>query len=258
MGLFDLFKKKPKAQNNQETLNLEEFIKKVQKEPSLRFELYPRLLNEHLVLITMKSNLKDGQHTIEQDSNVNIVSYPDGSIPMFSSTDRIFDKGVIKEQVSYILMKGQNLFEYAKGATLILNPYSDFRIELQPAEIENILTSSSESLPQNFKIEKNTNIQIGQPAKYPTEIVNALKTLFETHPTIKAAYLGWIYQPESGEPAHLIFGLDADGELNVVFQEASLIVSKYLDKQDFADFIKIDDNFISDYFLNKTVPFYIK
>ncbi len=46
-------------------------------------------------------------------------------MPIFTTTDRIFDKGIVKEQVRFLQMKASNLFEIAKGTTFILNPYSD-------------------------------------------------------------------------------------------------------------------------------------
>ena len=56
-----------------------------------------------------------------------------------SKFNRVFDKGVIKEGVPYISLKGQDLFEVAKGATFILNPYSNYCKVLIPEEIENLM-----------------------------------------------------------------------------------------------------------------------
>lgn len=67
--------------------------------PAFRAEFYKRLLSDELVVITEKSGLPEGNHTFEPDTKVNIVSFADGKIPVFTSTERIFDKGVVKEQV---------------------------------------------------------------------------------------------------------------------------------------------------------------
>lgn len=257
MGLFKPLRKKQDVQTNQR-LTLEQLLQKAANEPAFRAEFYKRLLTDELVVITHNSNLHEGNQTLQQDTSVNIVSYDDGKIPVFTSTERIFDKGVVKEQVEYMQMTGENLFGLAKGATFILNPYSDYGKEFLPNEIESllngtILTDKSKTLT----IEKETQVQIGQPAKYPTDMVNSLKKLFSERPNVKAAYLGWIYNPESAEPPHYIFALDADGDLQNLTQEAGFTAKSFLEEHEFLDFIKIERNGgISDYFLKQTKPFY--
>jgi len=257
MGLFDIFKKKPDQKTNN-GLTLETLVQKAATEPAYRAEFYKRLLSDELVVLTEKSGLPEGNQTLEQDTKVNIVSYADGKIPVFTSTERIFDKSVIKEQVEYMQMKGENLFGLAKGATFLLNPYSDYGKELLPDEVErmlsgNILTDTAKTIT----IQKETKVQIGQPAKYPTDIVNSLKVLFANKPNVKAAYLGWIFNPDSGEPPHYIFGLDADGDLQSVTQEAGFTAKQVLGKDEFVDFIKVDNKpGVSSYFLKSVEPFY--
>lgn len=257
MGLFDFFKKK----SNQQALDnitLETLLQKAATEPAYRAEFYKRLLSDELIIITKNSGIQKGSQVLLEDSKVKIVSYPDGKIPVFTSTDRIFDKDIVKEEVEYMQMKGENLFDFAKGATFLLNPYSDYGKELLPDEVERmlsgkILTDTSKTLT----IEKKTKVQIGQPAKYPTDIINSLKILFATKPNLKAAYVGWIFDPESGEPPHYIFGLEADCDIENLTQEAGFTAKQFLESHEFVDFIKVDKkNGLSDYFLNSVEPFY--
>jgi len=257
MGLFDIFKKKTDQQANN-VLTLETLVQKAATEPAYRAEFYKQLLSNELIVLTDKSGLSEGNQTLEQGTKVNIVSYADGKIPVFTSTERIFDKGVVKEQVKYMQMKGENLFGLAKGATFLLNPYSDYGKELLPDEVErmlngNILTDTAKTIT----IQQDTKVEIGQPAKYPTDIVNSLKVLFANRPNVKSAYLGWIYNPDSGEPPHYIFGLDADGDLQSVIQEAGFTAKQFLDNDEFVDFIKVDNKpGVSNYFLKSVEPFY--
>ena len=180
------------------------------------------------------------------------------TIPVFTSTDRIFDKGVVKEQVEYMQMKGENLFKITKGATFLLNPYSDYGKELLPDEIRKLLNGTIlTDTAKTLKIEKETEVLIGQPAKYPNEIVKSLKKLFSERPNVKAAYLGWICNSDSDIAPHYIFALDADGDLHNLTQEAGFTAKQFLEQGEFVDFIKIDkNNGISDYFLKQTKPFY--
>jgi len=257
MGLFDFLKKKQDRQlSNSSTL--EQLLQKAAIEPAFRAEFYERLLTDELVVITRNSNLPQGNQILQQDTPVNIVSYEDGKIPVFTSTDRIFDKGVVKEQVEYMQLKGKNLFGLAKGATFLLNPYSDYGKELLPDEIERLLNGTIlTDTAKILTIEKETKVQIGQPAKYPTDMVNSLKKLFSERPNIKAAYLGWIFNPDSGEPPHYIFALDADGDLESLTQEAGFTAKQFLEQHEFVDFIKVDKSGgISDYFIKQTKAFY--
>lgn len=257
MGLFDLFKKKS-SQQTLDNNNLETLLQKAATEPAYRAEFYKRILSDQLIIITQNSEIQKGSQILQEDTKVKIVSYPDGKIPVFTSTDRIFDKGVVKDEVEYMQMKGENLFDLAKGATFLLNPYSDYGKELLPDEVERmlngeILTDTSKTLT----IQKKTKVQIGQPSKYPTDIINSLKILFANKPNLKAAYLGWIFDPESGEPPHYIFGLEADGDIENITQEAGFTAKHFLEPDEFVDFIKVDKkNGLSDYFLKGVEPFY--
>lgn len=259
MGLLDFFKKKQNGQTNNDRLTLEQLLQKAASEPAYRAEFYKRLLTDEVVVITQNSNLKEGDQILQQDTAVNIVSFPDGRIPVFTSTDRIFDKGVIKEQVEYMQMKGENLCRLAHGATFLLNPYSDYGKELLPDEIERLLNGTIlTDTAKTLTIEKETRVQIGQPAKYPTDIVHSLRRLFSERPNVKAAYIGWIFNPDSGEPPHYIFALDVDGDLQNLAQEVGSTAKQFLEQHEFVDFIKIDNSGsgISNYFLKQTEPFY--
>lgn len=257
MGLFDLFKKKMDPTFDNEN-RLETVLRKAATEAAYRPEFYKKLLSEKLVVLTAKTNLPDGVQTLEKDSKVNIVSLQDGKIPVFTSTGKIFDKGIIKEEVPYLEMKGEDLFNLAKGAIFILNPYSDYGKELLPNEIESLLNGTV--LTDSHKkivIEKETQVQLGQPANYPTEIINSLQILFASKPTVKKAYLGWIFNPSSGEPPHYIFALDIEGNTQNITNEAGFTAKQFLKLDDIIDFIQIDNKGgLSDYFVKETKPFY--
>lgn len=263
MGLFDLFKKK--ADNSKQNIFSDENIiettlRKASTEPAYRAEFYKRLLSEKLIVLTDKSDLSEGVQTLQENTNINLMTLTNGKIPVFTSTSKIFDKGIIKEQVPFLEMKGEDLFNLATGATFILNPYSDYGKELLPEEIKNLLQGTI--LTDNHRqitIEKETQIQIGQPANYPTEMVNSLRTLFQNRPSVKAAYLGWIFNPSANEPPHLIFALDIETDKQSITNEAGLTVEQYRKANEIVDFIQIEtSDGISEYFLNKTKPFYVR
>jgi hypothetical protein len=259
MGLFNFFKKK-NSQQNFSSLSLEELLQNAAAKPEYRPEFYKRLLSDKLVVITTDNGQPDGQWVAKENTTVNIVNLADGKIPVFTSKEKIFDKGIVKEQVRVLELKGEDLFNMTKGATLILNPYSDYGKELLPLEIEQMLNGTILTAShQKITVEKDTSVQLGQPANYPTEIVNALRSLFSKNPNVKAAYLGWIYNPSSGQPAHYIFAIDGNGDLQNLTDEAGFIAQQYLKPEEIVDFLRLNNKGgINDYFLKETKPFYTK
>jgi hypothetical protein len=65
----------------------------------MRHDFYIKLLTENLIVITEKTNpLKVKQ--LCRKNPMNIVTLKDAKIPIFTSKERIFDNGVVKEQVN--------------------------------------------------------------------------------------------------------------------------------------------------------------
>jgi len=262
MGLFDWLKKKPEADKSAEASEnrLEYTLKKAASEPAYRPEFYRLLLSEELVVLIRANSLEEGAYTLKVDRKVDIVTLEDGRIPVFTSKNRIFDKGVINDQVPFMAMKGTDLFNLAKGAKFILNPYSDYGKELLAEEVANMLDGTVlEAKHKQITIEKETQVLLGQPAVYPQKVVDSLRTLFLTKPVVKAAYLGWIHDPASADPPHLIIGLDLDGEDPSVTNEAGFTAYQCLQPDEIIDFIRIrSGGSLVDYFTQETTPFYVR
>jgi hypothetical protein len=181
MGLFDWFKKKPEADKTAVASEnaLESVLRKSVTEPAYRPEFYRLLLSEELVVLTKPNSLEEGSYTLQKDTTVDISTLDDGRIPVFTSTDRIFDNGVIKEKVPFLAMKGADLFGLAKGAKYILNPYSDYGKELLAEEVANMLDGTVlNAKHKQITIERETQVLLGQPAIYPQKVVDSLRTLF--------------------------------------------------------------------------------
>jgi hypothetical protein len=258
MGLFDFFKNKTEPAKGNATENtLEKALRLAATEKAYQPAFYKLLLSENLVVITPESSGRSGEFTLKENTTFQVASLPDGTIPAFTSTQRIFDKGVIKKEVSFLEMKGADLLNVTKGATVFLNPYSDYGKELLPAEIESLINGNIlKETHKKITVEKETKIQIGQPSKYPTEIVESLKKLYARSPSVRKAYMAWIYNPSSGEPPHYIFALDLHANAESVFHESGFVARQFLGPDEIVDFIEIDESGLSDYFVNQTKPFY--
>lgn len=260
MKLFDIFKKK-KSESTFPENELEKSLIKASKNISARNDFYMKLLwNDLIILTNGEDDFQEGTRIIEEDTTVQFTIFENGQIPIFTSSNRIFDKGVIKEQVKFMAMKGQDLFGLAKGATFVLNPYSPYGKELLPQEINNLLNGSIFEQNNELTIDKETEVQIGQPEKFPKELVKALTILFKTQDNVKAAYLAIIKIVESEKLPHFIIGLDINGEISEITNKAIPITEQYLGKDEVIDFMEIDNKGggVSEYFTKKSKPFYIK
>jgi hypothetical protein len=257
MGVFNLLKKSFSAGSR--PMSIEELLSKAAVEPVYRAEFCQRLLTENLYIITARSEIPKGSSVLQKGANLSVVSFPDGKIPVFTSTDRIFDKNVIQEQVEYVSMKGRDLFTTIKGSTVLLNPYSDYGKELFPSEIERLLDGSifTDHL-QTIQFDKATEVLIGQPAEYPAEMIDSLKTLFAEKKYVKSASLGWIHDPNSGDPPHYLIGIDTDHEMKTIVNEAGFTAKQHLAVDDFVDFIKVGNGIGLDRYFHTVKPFYTR
>lgn len=254
MNLFNFLKKK-------KTYDFETLLRKAADNPAYRVEFIKRILNEKLLLISNSDLGPEGFIKLQENTKVSVLTFSDGRIPLFTSEQRIFDKGVIKKEVKFLEARAEDIFSFLKGATLILNPYSDYGKEFNPQEVERILNGTYfNNAVTEIKVEEDTKVLIGQPAKYPTEIVNALIKLFSNKPEITAAYLGWIKNPTNNEPPHYIFGIKTTGVWADISSEAGFTTKELLPKEEIIDLVQIHENdtFLDGYFTKKTEPFYKK
>ncbi|WP_184544735.1 SseB family protein [Mucilaginibacter sp. FT3.2] len=147
-------------------LTFEALLKKAVVEPAYLIDFYPRILSEKFFVLTKESMVPQGSFITNGNTKVQVRTLNNGSVPVFTSTDRIFDSGVIKTEVCFLELKGKDLLKMLTGKTLIINPYSDFGKEILPSEIERILdgTILTENV-QRLEIEKETKVQIGHTPK---------------------------------------------------------------------------------------------
>lgn len=101
-------------------------------------------------------------------------------------------------------------------------------------------------------------IFLGQPSKYPSELVDALKEYFKTQDKIKSAYLTQIFNGLKNEPPHPIIGIEVSDDFHRIQKECGNIVNKIINKAEFVDFIPLGKDEVSEYMKKQTEPFYKK
>jgi len=252
MKFLNLFNKKA-------NYNLEDLLKKAADDASYRTEFLKRLLEDNLVVISDGKSMATDAVRAEVGMSIKVLTLADGRVPVFTSTDRIFDKGVIKKEVNCITAKSRDIFEFLKGAKLVLNPYSDYGKEFLPDEIERLLDGSYFSNDaREIVFKKETPIKIGQPARYPDVMIKELQKLFANDPSINAAYLAWMHDETSGDPPHYVIGINMNGDWKKSIAPAGdIFVKNY--PGEIIDFCRLPGKggVFDDYFANHAKPFYV-
>ena len=256
MGLLDSLNSQPDPVP-EPAATLEALLAQAAGDPAFQPEFYRRLLLEQLVVLSGDAPADDppGRRTLEAGTTLRIASLPDGRVPIFTSTARIFDKGVVTHQVNYTQLKGRNLLEMLRGKTLVLNPYSDYGKVLLPIEVAQLLEGKVLDTGRTITVEKATTVLLGQPAVYPTKMVQALQRLLHQQPRVRAAYLAWLHDPSSADPPHYLICLDVEGEMRAISQQAGHVANQFLQPHEILDIVQARQNSFTDYF-DSVAPFY--
>jgi len=192
-------------------------------------------------------------------SKINIQNWEkqDGSpvIPFFTSLD-VLSKALDSEQ-SYLELPVRSLFEMTMGSVLFLNPKSDYGKEFIPQEVEQLLNSGISQVSSQRVVEKETKVLLGQPANYPTKMVDSLAQLLIKHKEVKKAYVALMHDGSIDEKPHLLVGIEGDGDLELAMREAGNVAGDTSPAGEAVDLfiVRPNESGVSQYLINST-PFY--
>jgi hypothetical protein len=157
-------------------------------------------------------------------------------------------------------LNAKSFFEITRGANVVLNPNLQYGKEFTTTEIASILDGSILHAGQRYIAEKATQVLLGQPAVYPTKLVESLSRLVHRLPTVEAAYLAHIHNPARDEAPHTLIGIEAASEWDRIIGDAGMIAQDTLPPDEIVDFVRVspDDTGVSQYLLYETTPFYRK
>ena len=229
-------------------------------EPASRPEFYKTLLEASVYVLGYSDGGADGSKTLAAGDKVSIENWQrsDGSpiIPFFSSLDAL--QRAITQEMRYMALPARTLLEMTKGAALVLNPKSDYGKEFYPEEIEALLTSGVNRVAEQRITQTPTQVLLGQPASYPTQMVQSLKTLLAKHDNVNAAYLALMHDPSHDEKAHLVVGIDVEGDFETVMREAGVVAADSARDGESVDLVRVKrgDGGLSDHLVRDVKPFY--
>jgi hypothetical protein len=242
---------------------LEESLFHAATDPSARPQFYRLLLESEIYFLTPSPPKEPGRTVLKTETKFELVHWEGKTghfIPFFSSLERlraaVATSGV---QYGFIALTGKAAFDILpQNPTMaVLNPGSSFGKEFLPDEMRQMADGSFFDVKTEV-VPKARQIFLGQPKDYPHALVDALQKLFKRHPSVIAGYLAQMHDPSTGDPPHIMIGIECPGSMNVVAPEAVLVAQEDTQRKSIVDFVEVgsgNDSF-DDYFKNHTQPFY--
>lgn len=227
--------------------------------PAARPQFYRDILESDIYLINHsddQTNIKN--NVLQAGTQLNIQSFErDGQVwlPIFTSLQRLEE--YIRSNANYLQMRGRDFFEITRGAYVMLNPTFSYGKEFFPDEISQMLDGSIFQPTKTYTAQKDTQVLIGQPAVYPTELIKALASYFAKNPLVNKAYLALMSNPTEEKP-HLLVAIDGNGDWQKIVGDAGVIASQAIEKGEVIDFMRLNNNSLSKTVMRQSKPFYEK
>lgn len=240
--------------------DLEFALQRAADEPAARPAFYKLLVESTIYILGDTDCAGEGRFVVPTGSKLDIMNWQrqDGSkvIPFFTSVSAL--QRAIEEEQSYLALPARSFFEITQGASLVLNPKSPYGKEFFPEEISAMLAVGTNQIAESRVIEKETQVLLGQPKNYPSQMVNAIATLLAKHSNVKAAYLTLMNQPDASPAQSLVVGLDVDGRFDEVMRQVGSVAVDTRPEEFPVDLVRVQEGEpgLSAYFLNSTKPFY--
>jgi hypothetical protein len=204
---------------------LERSLMRASSDPAHRPQFYRDFAASQIFVVNHGEPLPSGRTTLEEGHSLKLQAIElNGKpyLPIFSSLPRL--QATLQTQVSYIALNALEFLEITRGADLVLNPGSDYGKEFTAAEVESILDGSIGRPDETYVAEKATEVLIGQPSNYPTELVEALKRLFAGRKDVKRAWLAHFCNPSRDEKPHTLVALEVTGDWDAIARDVGIVV----------------------------------
>jgi hypothetical protein len=205
---------------------LERSLMRASADPAHRPQFYRDFVASQIFVIDDGGpGAREGETTLQEGRTLRLRTIElEGKLylPVFSSLPRL--QAVLQEQARYIALNALEFLKITRGADLVLNPGSDYGKAFTAAEVESILDGSIGRPDETYVAEKDTQVLLGQPANYPTELVAALERLFAARTDVTRAWLAHFHNPARDEKPHTLLALEVTGDWDEVAAAVGIVV----------------------------------
>lgn len=139
MGLFGFLKRTKPTQ----TATTEDLLREAINHPAMLPDFYRALLAEKLLIVTDASPFPNGQSVAKEDTYIKLKVYEKGALGLFTSPEKLTDNKTIQGgDLQYLIFQGRIALMKTRGNRIIVNPYSEHNIILEPEEITELLNAN--------------------------------------------------------------------------------------------------------------------
>lgn len=237
----------------------ERSLERAATDPSHRPQFYRDLTGAELFIVQPAPPAGgSGRRVLEAGETIQVgriewngMSY----IPVFSSLKRL--EAGLTEPAGFLAMNAIEFMKITKGANLLLNPGAACGKELPADEIASILDGSIWEPSERWQAEEEEQVMIGQPARYPEELVSALDRFFRTQKSVQRAFIAMFFNPKRDEKPHTLIAIEVSGEWEAVVAGAGMIAREVVVPDPPVDFMQITGRGgIEEHFTKGGRPFY--
>jgi SseB protein C-terminal domain/SseB protein N-terminal domain len=196
-------------------------------DPVARPDFYAALLQAKIYVIgDVSTDLPDGEFRISEGDTISLANFEfeDGQpyIPFFTSLDALNE--AVSGETPYLSIGTRELLDSTRGNFLVLNPGQDIAKEFTPEEITHLLDGTPVSGTGEYQLDRDVQVQIGQPAEEPVELIDALTRLFSRHGAVKRAFYAQMLVEAQEKPLSLVVALDADGSVDRLIGDMQMVI----------------------------------
>ena len=181
---------------------LEQALVKAAKDPAAGPDFYRLLLESDLLVMGTAEGKENAAEvfSLSDGGKLNLItSLKDGAqyLPVFSSLPRM--QKFVKQETKFLSIRGRDLLDITRGASVILNPASEYGKELSAQQILQLLDGPGAGIPQ-YAIEED----------YPTALVETLASVFGTRPDVVSAWMVKVGFDDRPGERHPLVGIEMD------------------------------------------------
>lgn len=240
---------------------LEEVLVKAATDAMHRLGFYQELIRSDLFFIQEgDSYTAQGRTKLEAEYRLRLAKIEWNGlscIPVFSSLTRLQE--FVRHEATYVALNALEIMKITQGENLMLNPGAKYGKHFTKEEIASIINGTIFKQHEELTFAKGTKLQIGEPARYPTELVAALTRLFQREKRVRLAYVAICSMSGSDERPHTLIAVYTTGDWDALVASAGMIVRDVSTPDPPVDFVRIDGTSEIDlYFLKLCKPFYKK
>ncbi|MCK5902640.1 MAG: enhanced serine sensitivity protein SseB C-terminal domain-containing protein [Cocleimonas sp.] len=227
-------------------------------------KFYDLLLESNIYILGSVSNKEEETFEINDDQEFDIQHWEKDEdqspiIPFFTSLQAL--QQAIPEDSPYLEIPAIAFLEMTMGVPLVLNPNSDYGLEFDADDVVILLGMNTDEVKTGEFDGDEDGMTLGKLDNLPPNLSNAMKTAFANFPEIDTAYMAAILVPLEDKKAHLLVGIEGQGDLDKVIIEAADSISEDDNDSDFEmfDFYAMsteDDEVISNFLRDEDTAFY--